>query len=295
MTREILECCGYCGLKGHGANAPGKIRKNECPAYGNQCDRCLKPNHFPQVCRGAKLNPRRQNTFSETAATFNALCTITDSCSISDEGIVTSLRLDHHAYDKLSDTWVKRKSKPQPTTNVVARVVKEDYTALGFEHANRPLSAVLPALADTGCQSCLAGINVIKRLGLRVADLIPVTMSMHTATYIGIKIIGATVLRLNTAEGDRAAESRQMTYVTDSCDKLFLSRKACTELGILLASFPNAITNPIQNATIQQQICSCPKRQLPPPPHRQNALPRKQRQSPSLEGISFEPLQVQHL
>lgn len=43
-------------------------------------------------------------------------------------------------------------------------------------------------------------MNVLKRMGLRKSDLIPVTMQMHTATNTGIKIIGATILRLNIRE-----------------------------------------------------------------------------------------------
>ena len=100
-------------------------------------------------------------------------------------------------YIKLSDTWVKQHSKLQPFFNVTTKVTKEDYAALGF-HLERDTKTVsLPAMADTGCQSCLAGLKVLHRLGLRESDLSPVTLKMHTATYRGITILGATVLRFN--------------------------------------------------------------------------------------------------
>ena len=52
-------------------------------------------------------------------------------------------------------------------------------------------------MADTGCQSCLASITVIRRLGLTENDLIPVTTHMHAANNNGIKILGAIILRFS--------------------------------------------------------------------------------------------------
>jgi hypothetical protein len=134
-----------------------------------------------------------------SSAVFDALCSVHDTqpnihCTASDSGIERSIRIDHHVYDALSDTWVKQCSRPQPFVNVMAKVTSADYAALGFHLARDTITTSLPAMADTVCQSCLAGLKVIHRLGLRESDLIPVTMQMHTATYGGIRILGAIVL-----------------------------------------------------------------------------------------------------
>ena len=42
-------------------------------------------------------------------------------------------------------------------------------------------TAVIPAMADTGCQGCLPGVKVIHRLGLQKHHLIPVKIKMHAA------------------------------------------------------------------------------------------------------------------
>ena len=48
------------------------------------------------------------------------------------------------------------------------------YAELGFgDKYIGSFSASVPAMADTGCQSCLVGLKVIHRLGLRESDLIP--------------------------------------------------------------------------------------------------------------------------
>ena len=52
-------------------------------------------------------------------------------------------------------------------------------------------------MPNTGCQSCLASIKVIRRLGLCESDLIPVTMQMHAVNNNGIKILGAVILRFS--------------------------------------------------------------------------------------------------
>ena len=51
--------------------------------------------------------------------------------------------------------------------------------------------------ADTGCQSCLAGLKVVKKLSVSIEDLIPVTIKMQTANNDNIHIMGATILRLS--------------------------------------------------------------------------------------------------
>ena len=103
---------------------------------------------------------------------------------------------------------------------------------------------------------------------------------MHAANNKGIKIIGALILRLSgTSRGGKTLETRQIVYITPDSDKLFLSREACSSLGIIPSTFPtigeaNLTPSTISAATTEkttpdttahQQTCNCPKRQLPPP------------------------------
>ena len=73
----------------------------------------------------------------------------------------------------------------------------EDYERFGFSLAATHKPVLTHAVADTGCQSCLAGIKVVRKLGLTKSDLIPVTMKMHTANNKGIPILGAAILRFS--------------------------------------------------------------------------------------------------
>ena len=115
----------------------------------------------------------------------------------------------------------------------------DDHKALGFKTTMQSSEMKTSAMADTGCQSCLAGLRTIRQLGLDKNDLIPVSMRMHAANNNTIKILGAVVLRFSgKSSSGHTLETRQLTYITDSTDTIFLSREACEELGMISPNFP---------------------------------------------------------
>ena len=54
-TRNSKEKCSYCNTYGHGDHrgmGSAHVRKRlGCPAFGKQCNKCSKYNHFSIVCR----------------------------------------------------------------------------------------------------------------------------------------------------------------------------------------------------------------------------------------------------
>ena len=128
--------CTYCRRRGHGKNAPPKVRKTDCPAYGVLCDHCNRPNHFETVCR-SKTKPRNQpphpsgSSHGEAeGAVFDALGTAT---SLDQDRVSNIISLDHHLYNHLNDRWVRKASKHQPIITLTATVNPADYTALGYK------------------------------------------------------------------------------------------------------------------------------------------------------------------
>ena len=171
----------------------------------------------------------------------------------------------------------KRASDPQPFVDVSIRAVPSDMESLGFQPrlSNPTATTLYRGLADTGCQSCLAGITLLLKLGLNRHHLIPVSMKMTAADNRVINIIGALVLRIfGTSPSGRTLETRQLVYFTDSTDKLFLSKQACVTLGIIPETFPTiGETHKFNNALVASHAssesqptpthhsCSCLKRQ----------------------------------
>ena len=269
------ELCTYCGSKGHGRSAPTRVRRKECPAYGAACDHCGRDYHFEKMCRN-RNSPKQIKNGREGEhenAVFDTLCGITF------HGSGRCVTLDHHIFNQSTNEWHKGQSKSQPFIRLSV-ILREDYEHFGLKLHTSPSQAFVSAMADTGCQSCLAGFKVIKKLDLSTKDLIPVTLKMHAADNHDIAILGATILRLS-GEGLHGKEmsTRQMVYITNHTDKLFLSREACIDLGIISHQFPlmgeaeechssptksiNAITEDTNDHPIQE--CTCPKRTKPPP------------------------------
>ena len=255
--------CSYCGRKGHGKKSSAQRRKNTCPAYNHQCNHCDRLHHFENVCRSknkSKHIKEDQDTTNRQGAIYYALCSATTN----------STSTDHRIYQKSMDQWKRRPSSPQPFIKLSVRVNDQDYTDLGFKPIvnNSKTAITVPAMADTGCQSCLAGFKIVQQLGLVKNDLIPVKMKMHAANDKPINILGAVILRISGVdENNNFTETRQMTYITKDSNNIFLSKAACIDLGMISDNFPtvggtSSSSNPI---TDDQLSCNCPRRELPPP------------------------------
>lgn len=242
-----------------------------CPAYSHTCSKCGSLHHFESVCRKS----RQQPTVSEATAVFEALCAIETEANTptgSPSTAIDAIVLDHHVYNSMCNTWCRRSSAAQPTVDVTLQAIPSDAIALGihptFSRATNAIRSV--AVADTGCQSCLAGISVLDRLGIDKNDMIPTSMKMKAANQNSIAILGALILRITgSSQSGRSVTTRQIVYLTDSTDKLFLSREACVALGILPATFPSfdttfALKDGL-SSNLDDDECHCPPRQAPPP------------------------------
>ena len=220
------------------------------------------------MCRSKNGTRTAKDTGHEDAI-FDTLCEITSADN------TKSTTLDHHVFDKFTKEWLRRQSKPQPYIRLQMSIRQEDYDHFGFPLRIPQKRSFVSAMADTGCQSCLAGLKIVKKLGLSTRDLIPVNIKMHAADNHDIRILSATILRLSGKNNKGEEQStRQMIYVTNNTDKLFLSREACIDLGIIPNTFPTMDkaegTNPANtigatDTSSPQQECQCPKRTKPPP------------------------------
>ena len=208
-------------------------------------------------------------------AIFYSLCTVTMHHGRK------SVILDHHLYHESTDTWVKEPSQPQPYIKLLMRVQHEDYEQFGFAPQPNQWNATIYAMADTGCQSCLVGIDNVRKLGLHKRNLIPVKMRMHAANNDNINILGAAILGFSGQDGSgNVVETRQLVYVTDTSSRLFLSKEACIALRMITDRFPTVgevppdqhpaditvIThcNTVSDASPRPSTdCNCPKRTLP--------------------------------
>ena len=183
---------------------------------------------------------------------------------------------------------MKKRSQPQPTFTLDVEISEEDFVTLGIPHtACRRATKSNPTtvIADTGCQSCLAGVNLLYTLGHTPSDLIPVTTKMRSATGEDIQLLGATILKLSGSDAKgNTFSTKQMVYITERSGPFYLSRGACTDLGVISDNFPtigeasskaaNTLTmaslNPVPGtgslteSSDSTAPCGCPRRAAPP-------------------------------
>ncbi|MEO0563056.1 MAG: hypothetical protein AAF125_13190, partial [Chloroflexota bacterium] len=309
-ARHEQHVCKYCGrTEDHGMRR--HEREKSCPAFSHTCGKCNIRGHFDAVCRGGRKSKPPHTT--GTAAAFDSLCTIVEqsnlpgsstnhganapdslhtiaernlylpspdaNCGINAHG-QRVLTLDHHVYNDLCDTWIRRSSDPQPYVDITIKGLPSDFVALGFRLDQSTLSVPYRAIADTGCQSCLAGEKLLKHLRLRTSHLIPVSMRMQAANDLRINILGALILRLSgQTDRGKTLTTRQIVYFTDNSDRFYLNKQACIALGLITPNFPTigetnslTITSTISekksstNSTESSLTadCKCPRRTAPP-------------------------------
>ena len=209
--------CSFCGQQGHGEQERTAIRRAHCPAYGTTCSACGRSNHTPQMCW--QTSAENESAVSEELNTMS-------------EGV-----LPHQSWDSSEQRWIQRRSPPQPLIEVTISTHRSDYRAHG--HTLRHETTRLPttAMADTGCQSCLAGPQLMKALHLTEADLIPACLVMHSASGTNLPILGAALTRI--AVQSTGQHTRQMLYFSSIATKLYLSLATCQDLGLITAGSPS--------------------------------------------------------
>ena len=303
-TPLLTPTCTHCDHVGHGSSRDE--RSDHCSAYRQTCTKCGKHGHFAAVCRHqstsgtrhgqrrSRMSPQKENA----TALFQSLCSVENAHPIDDNEIICNFRdveLEHCIYDPSHDTWVKKSSAPQPTLGIYATHYPCDTRALGLQTPlRRPTKAALVSVvADTGCQSCMAGTNLLFKLGLNMRHLSKTRLQMTAANGNNLDIIGAIALRLSDSTSQGGIETRQIVYICRDTSDFFLSRGACVELGIVPPDFPNGCQKRQSTAEVSAcnvasessmtATCDCPRRQPPPLPPKDLPFPAVEDNRENLE------------
>ena len=270
--------CSFCGKSGHGKSAPVNTRKKQCQAYGKTCSHCGLSNHFASVCRmkAYGLTKVKSSPIEKDPETTSECAIWQELCSVhtNRDAKRTIKHLSHHVYHNFVDKWVQQPSLQQPMVSLLASTNADDYRHLGFRLNVKPACIKITAVPDTGCQSCLAGLNFFNQLGLSRSQLIPVNLRMTAANRSLINIVGAAIVNFSSKDQTgRVVGTKQIVYATDATNRIYLSREACIALKIISEKFPlvGEIAAPVctDKAVSLASIgttanCGCPKRSLPP-------------------------------
>ena len=100
----------------------------------------------------------------------------------------------------------------------------------------------------------------------------PFKLVMRGAIKEDLGVISAAVVDVTTTTTDSFVRStRLLCYVSNIMEKAFLCREAFTSLGVIANGFPLPTTMASNDNTSTMNVyddvtCSCPRRQMEPPP-----------------------------
>ena len=299
--------CRYCGGR-HPGDRSLNSRKEHCKAFDKTCSKCEKLHHFSSVCRStakaAAAAVKTDSTESVTGAmvsdaavsSFYAMQSVAPTnhthlssyaAALKQAGPVTTIPLPHCVHS-LHAGWLLTPARPSPTHPLEIKVDRAAYASL---HLSVPKSSLKPSriksqqsCLDTGAQLTTVPVSILSALNIKVENLLPVATNLNTVTGMPVDIIGGIFLTFTgtnpTTGGVRI--TRQLAYVSRSVPYPFMSREACTDLGVIPLSFPaigscdappataaatSATHTPCTNTGVSSPgdaPCSCPLRQPPP-------------------------------
>ena len=256
--------CGWCNSTGHGRRASRDIREVKCKAFKATCRRCSKPGHFEACCQSRKEENTQLHAMSQVVGSFCQL-------SVSRRHGSLIKALPHHVHDKFKG-WIAKSPAPHPMVLTKVSLCKD-----GYEELSLPLpritskSTQTPAMADSGAQMVVSGMNLVHALGITRRELIPLETRVNAAGENGLGLLGGMMVTITAQDKDgNNRETRQLCYVSDRIFTLYLSEQACMDLGILSEDFPSIPTTlptgNLASSGTPSRTCSCPARTSPPPP-----------------------------
>ena len=295
--------CYFCAKVGHGRRPDRTTREEKCKAFNAACKECQKIGHFASCCRSKGTNSDKKefgaaNSMEvredENFEFFNLTAPITKP-----GGKYQKPRtLLHHAVDEFG-RWLARKPEPQPEVSVSVAVCVSGYRQLELPEPRAHHQSVTTSLPDTGAQMVVCGMDLVHRMGVKRRDLIPLANGVTAANNQGIKLLGGVLVTITGKGRDgHTRTSYQLCYVAEGLQRLFLSKAACKDLGIISPTFPAigtfdgkistqpnlnkcSLTDPESphqatpasssgpspvRGSGSKPSCSCPVRALPPTP-----------------------------
>ena len=180
----------------------------------------------------------------------------------------TTPNIPHMEWNSDKGTFERKRPNPPPRIKVEVAMMSEVHHRFGIKCDMRYNPKFTSAVADTGCQTTTAGIDMLKLLNIPKRFLIPTSHRILGITDTKLRIIGALLLRIKHNQ----RTTMQMVYISENVSGLYLSETACKELGIVDENFPDQHTK--VNATkidaddedhdVENDDCECIPRSEPP-------------------------------
>ena len=207
--------CFYCGASKYCFN------RSQCPAVDHKCKRCGVIGHFEKVCRTQKAREIREHNEEDDYPSSVGSLHMPKQEEEEEPALVAPLRMINNKYTSVSSISTEEIS-----------VTIQPRRANGDPLKTRSNVMVFP---DSGASICLAGSHHLETLKIRSEDLTPCQKKVSavggsTLVCRGYILTDFTINQKTT---------RQKLYVCDHVDRIYFSKAACIDVGILPRCFPH--------------------------------------------------------
>ena len=147
-------------------------------------------------------------------------------------------KLNHHAWDAFQG-WKPKRGEDHPRVKIQIEVKKGSYSILNLPPPRRPVAAEAVGVADTGAMMVVVNVGTMDMLGVKLEELIPMSLNITAANSSKIKLLGGILVVIKAmGEDGQSRSSRQLIYVAEGCTGIYLSQRVCKDLGIIPETFP---------------------------------------------------------
>ena len=168
--------------------------------------------------------------------------------------------IPHMEWNAVSECLEKCAPEPPPFVKVNVNVAEEH----GSTHGSSNVKAKINAVADSGCQTTTAGIELLERLAINEQQLLGTRHGIVGILDMNLDIRGVLILDIYA----NGYHTKQLVYISGNSKGFFLSQRALKDLKMLPEDFPTAEMNPSKVmstvTTCNDLKCSCPTRAKAP-------------------------------
>ena len=280
--------CSKCNKRGH---------------YQSVCQQKLKlvPSPRAEVQQVASDNPPIAEI--SNVSSFFTITTPTDDyipsnvkelegvvqqIKMTGEGPVTTVPLPHHVHNVISG-WSQTQPRQSPTIMAQFSLDRKGYAELNlplpkFSAGHSPgRTNLTTSVCDSGAQLTVIPHTMLAQMRIKPNSIFPVQTKVQGVANSPLVVDGG-ILVLVTAKNESTGAlrvTRQLAYVSTAVKVPYLSFDACIDLGLMQPNFPDidyysdsphAMLNQISPTqcsnsgvpTLNESVCSCPPRELPP-------------------------------
>ena len=160
--------------------------------------------------------------------------------------------------------FIRKRPTPSPRVNVKLSLLTESHKQFGVFCNKKVPDKRFTAVADTGCQTTTAGIDLLETLKIPKRFLIPTSHLIVGITDSHLEIIGALMMKIQHSN----RTTNQMVYISSNSKGLYLSEDALKDLYLVDKNFPNqdtivagTMTTPMDEE-LEENVCECIPRSM---------------------------------